>query len=73
MWFGNTLVVLLHKSHDPVNIALQQESQLLRDLLAHAEQATPEVSRQIRDRFVAVQGLCIKAADFLSEDADVEG
>jgi hypothetical protein len=54
-------------------IALQQESQLLRDLLAHAEQATPEVSRQIRDRFVAVQGLCIKAADFLSEDADVEG
>jgi hypothetical protein len=54
-------------------IALEQESQLLRDLLTNTEQATPEVSRQIRDRFVAIQGLCIKAADFLSEDADVEG
>jgi hypothetical protein len=54
-------------------IALERESQLLRDLLANAEQATPEVSRQIRDRFVAIQGLCIKASEFLSEDADVEG
>jgi hypothetical protein len=54
-------------------IALEQESQLLRDLLANTEQATPEVSRQIRDRFVAIQGLCIKASEFLSEDADVEG
>ncbi len=54
-------------------IALEQESQLLRELLANAEQATPEVSRQIRDRFVAIQGLCIKAAEFLSEDADVGG
>ncbi len=54
-------------------IALEQESQLLRELLANAEQATPEVSRQIRDRFVAVQGLSIKASEFLSEDADVEG
>jgi hypothetical protein len=54
-------------------IALEQELKLLRDLLTNTEQATPEVSRQIRDRFVAIQGLCIKAADFLSEDADVEG
>jgi hypothetical protein len=54
-------------------IALEQESQLLRDLLTNTEQATSEVSRQIRDHFVAIQGLCIKAADFLSEDADVEG
>ncbi len=54
-------------------ITLERESQLLRDLLANAEQATPEVSRQIRDRFVAIQGLCIKASEFLSEDADVEG
>ena len=54
-------------------IALERESQLLRDLLTNTEQASPEVSRQIRDRFVAIQGLCIKASEFLSEDADVEG
>jgi hypothetical protein len=54
-------------------IPLERESQLLRDLLANTEQATPEVSRQIRDHFVTIQGVCIRAAEFLSEDADVEG
>jgi hypothetical protein len=54
-------------------IALERESQLLRDLLANTEQATPEVSRQIRDHFTTIQGVCIRAAEFLSEDADVEG
>ncbi|MEW5861443.1 MAG: hypothetical protein AB1861_29365 [Cyanobacteriota bacterium] len=52
---------------------LDRESQLLRDLLANTEQATPEVSRQIRDHFMTIQGVCIRAAEFLSEDADVEG
>jgi hypothetical protein len=54
-------------------IALEQESQRIRDLLTNTEQATPEVSRQIRDHFVTIQGVCIRAAEFLSEDADVEG
>jgi hypothetical protein len=54
-------------------IALERESQLLRDLLANTEEATSEVSRQIRDHFVTIQGVCIRAAEFLSEDADVEG
>ncbi len=54
-------------------ITLERESQLLRDLLANTAQATPEVSRQIRDHFVTIQGVCIRAAEFLSEDADVEG
>lgn len=52
---------------------LDRESQLLRDLLTNTEQATPEVSRQIRDHFMSIQGMCIRAAEFLSEDADVEG
>jgi hypothetical protein len=56
-----------------LSIALERESQLLRDLLTNTEQATPEVSRQIRDHFVTIQGVCIRAAEFLSEDADVEG
>jgi hypothetical protein len=54
-------------------IALERESQLLRDLLTKTEQATPEVSRQMRDHFVTIQGVCIRAAEFLSEDADVQG
>jgi hypothetical protein len=54
-------------------IALERESQLLLDLLANTEQATPEVSRQIRDHFMTIQGVCIRAAEFLSEDADVVG
>lgn len=54
-------------------LALVRESQMIRDLLGNAEQATPEVSRQIRDHFMAIQGVCIRAAEFLSEDADVEG
>jgi hypothetical protein len=56
-----------------LSITLEQESQLLRELLANTEQATPEVSRQIRDHFMTIQGVCIRAAEFLSEDADVEG
>jgi hypothetical protein len=54
-------------------IALEQELKLLRDLLTNTEQATPEASRQIRDHFVTIQGVCIRAAEFLSEDADIEG
>jgi hypothetical protein len=54
-------------------LTLERESQLLLDLLANTEQATPEVSRQIRDHFMTIQGVCIRAAEFLSEDADVVG
>jgi hypothetical protein len=45
-------------------IALEQELKLLRDLLTNTEQATPEVSRQIRDHFVTIQGVCIRAPNF---------
>jgi hypothetical protein len=42
-------------------IALERESQLLRDLLANTEQASPEVSRQIRDHFMTIQGVCFSS------------
>jgi hypothetical protein len=40
-------------------LVLEQKSQLLRDLLANTEQASPEVSRQIRDHFMTIQGVCL--------------
>ena len=42
-------------------LALERESQLLRDLLANTEQAGPEVSRQIRDHFMTIQGVCFSS------------